>query len=245
VVRSVATLFLAVASSQFAACKGSDEGPPVPLRPHGVCNQELTDAVRLGRAAQVRTLIARHAQVNCIEPVSGADRVRPWTTPLELAVATGQPDVVRLVIAAGAKPADEELEIPAIYRAVRLRRLDLVRILLESGASADSRSGSPILREAVLQSDVGIVSALLERGADPNQRWFSDLQPGGNVYDPATLRECGITALMEVAGRGATVLVAPLLRAGADELQVDCKGRTALEYARERNHEAIVEILSR
>lgn len=241
-----ATIFLIVSASQIGGCKASNEGLPVPLRPDGVCSQELTDAVRVGDESQVRALLARHAQVSCIEPIpSDAYRVRPWTTPLELAVATGQPHLVRTIIAAGAKPADHENEIPALYRAVRMRRVDLVRILLESGASANSHSGSPILREAVLQNDAGIVSLLLERGADPNQRWFSELQPGGRAPDPATVVECEIIPLMEVSGRGASLLVAPLLRAGADRLHVDCKGRTALDYARERNDKDIVQMLSR
>jgi ankyrin repeat protein len=158
---AVVTIFLVISTSEIAGCKASTEGLPVPLRPQGVCNQELMDAVRIGDASQVRALLARHARVTCVEPVLyGADRVRDWTTPLEQAVATGQPDLVRTIIAAGAKPGDHEREIPALYRAVRMRRADLVRMLLESGASANSHSGSPILREAVLQNDLRIVSLL-------------------------------------------------------------------------------------
>jgi hypothetical protein len=39
-------------------------------------------------------------------------------------------------------------------------------------------------------------------------------------------------------------LVAPLLRAGSNKRQVDCRGQTALDYARERNHADIAALLS-
>jgi hypothetical protein len=190
------------------------------LRPNGACNEEFMDAIRAADAPAIRALTARRVQARCVEP--GVDGAGGSTTPLDLAVATGQPEVVHAVIAAG---ADLSSEGAAIYRAVRSRRFDLVTLLLDSGASADSwGSGRPILREAILQDDIGMASLLLGRGADPNQRWFSELQPGGDVYDPATFAACFITPLIEAAARGQSQMVSLLLRAGADRALIDCKG---------------------
>lgn len=243
--KAINILWILVAASPLIGCGPSNRDSPLPLRPGGVCNQELTDALRAGQAATVRELIVRHVQVRCFEPASGATKVRPWTTPLELAVASGQPELVRLLISAGADAGDDKREITAIYRAVRMRRLDLVTMLIDAGASPNSHSGNPLLREAILQGDQPIVSALLDRGANPNQRWFSELQPGGTAYDPETFEKCAITPLMEVAARGASQLVKPLLRANADRRQVDCMGQSALDYARRNSHNDVVQLLSR
>lgn len=243
--RLAPALAVAVVVCQLSACRASSDGSPVPLRPNGVCSRELTDALRSANGPEVRALLARHAQVRCKEPVDGAARVRPWTTPLELAVATGQAEMVHLIIAAGASPADDEMEAPAIHRAVSMRRVDLVRILVEAGAAANSHSGRPLLWEAVLQDDVAIVSLLLQHGADPNQRWFSELQPGGTASNPEMVLRCAITPLMEVAAHGSAQLVPPLLRAGANKLDLDCKGRSAIDYARRYNHGDVVNSLSR
>jgi hypothetical protein len=241
-VRVAIGLVLLFSALLATGCNTADDDLPVPLRPDGRCNEDLVDALRRGDAPRVRALVARHVQVRCSErPPSVGYAVRP-STPLELAVATGQPELVRMLIAAGAKPDHHELE--AIYQAVRSRRIDLVKLLLDSGARADAPSGTPLLREAILQHDPAIAALLLERGAKANQRWFSELQPGGDAYDPATLMDCLITPLMEAAARGEMELVTLLVRAGADRNQIDCKGRSAADYARRRNHSTVAEMLS-
>jgi ankyrin repeat protein len=213
----------------------------VPVRANGGCNQELTAALRAGNAREVQALLARHAKVTCKEPVFDADRVRPWTTPLELAVASGQAELVRSVISAGANAADHEVEVPAVYRAVRLKRADLLAVLLNAGASPNSHSGHPLLREAIQQGDPNVVGLLLDRGADANRPWWSEYQP--NPHFPG--QQCLVTPLMEAAARGHATTVTLLLAAGADRDHKDCEGETAYDYSVKYKHDNVAVLLTR
>jgi hypothetical protein len=137
-----ASIILALTPLLCGACNLESAEPPLPPGPNGACNPELTAALRAGDARQVDRLIARNAVVRCQEAAIGdPDRVRRWTTPLELAVETGQVAIVTAVLAAGAGAANHEIEVPAIYRAVRMKRPDLLNALLQAGASANSHSG--------------------------------------------------------------------------------------------------------
>lgn len=224
-------------------CRSPHVAPPVPSGPNGVCNTDLTGALRAGDSARVEALIARHASVRCTEPIAGdAERVRPWTTPLELAVASGRIRLVQLVIAAGAQPGSHDTEVPAIYRAVRMGRPDLVEYLLQSGASANSHSGNPILREAIKSGNSSIVRLLLQHGANPNKRWWSEFMPDPHFERSPPSTDCAITPLMEAAARGDTELVRLLLVAGGNRDEYDCRGQTARDYAVRSNHNAVADM---
>ena len=99
----------------------------------------------------------------------------PIHSPLESAVAMGHPDVVRLLVAAGANPNGGE----ALRLAAMTVRPEIVRLLLEAGADPNAKNerGVTVLREAAgydpvedepghAESFLEICRILIDAGAD-------------------------------------------------------------------------------
>jgi uncharacterized membrane protein YidH (DUF202 family) len=100
----------------------------------------------------------------------------------------------------------------------------MINELLERGADIDVNGGAP-LKRAVLFGKVGIVSLLLESGADPD---------GG---------EDGHTPLMIASERGNLEMVQLLIEAGADVERRGSRNQTALSLADKNGHQEIVRLL--
>lgn len=81
---------------------------------------------------------------------------------LELAVETGEIDLVRSVLALRAKPTPA-----ALYCAVRQGFCDIVRLLMEQGADV---KGLPMLIAAAERDNPDLVQMLLDAGADPQAK---------------------------------------------------------------------------
>jgi len=109
--------------------------------------------------------------------------------------------------------------------AVHMRRADLVRVLLERGASPDSGEAfaTPLCDGA---GDTEIVKLLLKHKAKVDAQ-----------------DEDGGTALMGAAAAGNLETVKLLLKAGADPRMHDKYGMGALLQAADKGHTAVVELL--
>ncbi|MFH8569380.1 ankyrin repeat domain-containing protein [Streptomyces sp. NPDC017993] len=166
------------------------------------------------------------------------------------------PDRVEELLSKGASPsaADADGETPPLYLAAVSGAADIVRLLLEAGASPDAESrGEPgteglPLCAAACWGHTEAVRELLAHGADPNLReddgtgytallWAATNGRHDTVHllleanaDPDA--GCGDrTPLMAAAEFGATGIVRDLLRHGADAHRTDKQGRTALDQA--------------
>ena len=165
------------------------------------------------------------------------------------------PERVAELLRKGASPraADADRDKP-LYLAAVSGAADIVRLLLEAGASPDAESrGEPgseglPLCAAACWGHTDAVRELLAHGADPNRReddgtgytallWAA----GGGRHETAGLllgakadpdAGCGDrTPLMAAAEFGAAGIVRDLLHHGADAHRTDRQGRTALDIA--------------
>ena len=157
-------------------------------------------------------------------------------TPEELALFeaayTGKlADVERLVAAGTTVDAvDAENRTPMMFAAFNGHR-QVVSFLLTQGAEVDSKdaSGRTGLMYAASGPFVETVEVLLDAGAEVNTQ--------GSLE--------GFTALMTAAAEGQIEVVRLLLERGADPTLKDVDGDTALSFARQAGHTAVVEILTK
>jgi ankyrin repeat protein len=156
-----------------------------------------------------------------------------WT-PLHLAVAEGQPDVVRALVDAGADlTARTEFNRTPLHVALK-ERPDLVALLRDLGAQVDAPS-------AAYLGDVEQLVQHLDDGSDPGDRssgvdLLSWAAFGGAAATAELLLERGADpdtgALHFAAGGAQLALVRLLLTAGADANRRDpATGRTPLHAA--------------
>ena len=146
----------------------------------------LMTCASTGNATAVRVLLGRGADVNAKEPSQNQDALM-W------AASERHPDVVRLLVEAGADPrAHTKKGFTALHFAAREGDIDSVRQLLASGVNVNIRSvpdpgtpgvpagprgaaqqatiseGSTPLLAATVRGHVPLALFLLEHGADPN-----------------------------------------------------------------------------
>jgi len=142
----------------------------------------------------------------------------------------GNLEEVKRLVSAGAvvDAADPEKRTSLMWAAFN-GHTAVVEYLLEKGAKLDAKDSSG--RSALMYASSGpypeTVELLLEEGADVNTQ--------------GTLE--GFTALMTAAAEGQLDVVRLLLEHGADPSLEDEDSDTALSFAREKGHSAVVELL--
>lgn len=135
---------------------------------------------------------------------------------------------VKDLLARGADPNGRNgLEFSPLYVAAASYQNDVVKLLLDSGAHADSEStyGSA-LTFAAATGNVEGAKLLLDKGADPNIG-----------------RSDGLTVLMMAANCGSEPFVRELIDRKANVLSQTVTGATALTYAARGGHVAVGKLL--
>lgn len=168
----------------------------------------LIDKSMEGDASAVRSLLEGGADVHA--------RDEKGRTALYYAAESGHLDVVQALLDHGAdvNVKDPDGRTPLIL-AARGAHTGVAQELMDRGADIHARCyGRSALLWAIESSDIDIVMALLEHGADVNES-----------------NENGTTALMSAAEEGHTDVVKVLLDRGASRYARDQDGRTALSYA--------------
>lgn len=169
-------------------------------------------------------------------PVADKDREinrldREDYTPLAYAADKGCLDVVKLLVESGAviDASDEHWRWTPLLRAAGQRHAEVAGYLLAHGANINHRAFSgqtpltsaihdPTFGESPVEDRNRIIDLLLMKGADVSL-------PG----------RFGRTPVMIAAAQGDTALVQRLIHMGADLSAKDESGKTALDYAGERN----------
>lgn len=138
-------------------------------------NQDLLKAIRNKNARRVEMLINRGANPNTM--IDGS------RSPLIFAVAAKSPEVVRVLVRAG---ANLNYEMPAngptaLRLAVGMEQKEIVELLCEAGAAvnAANQDGNAALHMAVEDKKFDLVHILVKHGADV-------MQQGDPVKNPVT-----------------------------------------------------------
>ena len=178
----------------------------------------LIEAAGAGDLEMVKTLLELGADVNVVsdavyesEPFSESD------TALQTAVINGYPEIIRILLEAGADP---NLNNP-LFIAVYNEDEDLVRLLIKHRARIETPCGSgndgrveSVLIHACRYGATEIVQLLMDEGADVNARDYQ-----------------GDTALTDAAKFGHKEIVMALIGKGADVNAVSDEQCTSLTYA--------------
>ncbi len=116
-----------------------------------------------------------------------------------------------------------------LMKAALYGHTDIVRHLLDAGAAVDltDKGGYTALMLAASNDHADVVDLLLRKGADIDH----------------VERTLGWTALIWAAKRGHMQTVQTLLRHGADPSLRDLRGKTALDWANEKQHHEIAALL--
>ena len=158
---------------------------------------------------------------------------------LDLPEAAATGDAARLGELLGTDPATARERAnsrsadgwPLLHLASAFADRETVATLLDAGADVRQVSETPMRNEALhavlaLSKDADVMRLLIERGADVN-----------------AVQTAGYRPLHQAAVAGREDLVRMLLDAGADRTARCDRGKTPAEYAREREHAAVAELL--
>jgi ankyrin repeat protein len=220
---------------------------------HAAGDPPIVAAARDGRLPAVRTLIARHADVN--ERAADGSTALLWaayqsnlemvrallaagadanvannygSTPLLQASRTGDAPIIGALLKGGAKVTIANPDgRTALMAASRTGRTDAVKLLIEAGAdvnAADTYQQETALMWGAAEGHVEVVQALLQAGADPTRRARTTTIDERKHADHPT---GGFTALMFAARNGHEPVVRALVAAGADLKQTNGDGVTA------------------
>ncbi|OGT47771.1 MAG: hypothetical protein A3E83_05040 [Gammaproteobacteria bacterium RIFCSPHIGHO2_12_FULL_41_20] len=187
----------------------------------------LCFAVKNGNVAAVNALLACGANPN--QPQSDG------STPFSLAIAAKELGAQRLRIIERLAEAGIDLNqyLPngdtALYSAVAQEDVELIRVLLAEGATADipTRWQFTPLCGAVFSDNVDMIGALISGGANVNQG----------------ITEDNTTALMLAVEQNNMRAVNALLWYGADPQQLRKDGISALDIARQKGDRLLIEKL--
>jgi uncharacterized protein len=182
---------------------------------NGSGTMALTLAADWGRDEIVQILLSNGADVNNVGGLS----------PLYGAAKAGHTNIVRTLLAAGAKDGPE---YTVLMQAATYCRADTVKFLALCGSDVNATlsGGYTALMRAAWTCDIDTVRALLEAGANVNAK-----------------DDKGTTALNIAAAWGKPEVVSLLLAKGADVNAIDNRGATAFGVAASGRRQDVMEIL--
>jgi len=188
----------------------------------------LIVAIEKQNISEIKKLINEGADVNYQQDVEGKKQ-----TPLICASDGGTPEIVDILLKAGADPnktGPVRRDTPLMYAAYnKTHAIEIAELLLQAGASPNQTGseGLTALIWAVNEGRTELVERLLKAGADVNSRGI-------------------FTALHAAVQFSTKEMVTLLLKNGANLNRLDAAGNTPLDYAyREKNTEMVEFLLAK
>lgn len=157
-------------------------------------------------------------------------------TPLMYACATGDPDMVKLLLKMGANPGEGDV--------VAMAHANLIDVLFDAGKPLDDEKIKKIFLLYVAENKPESLGKLLQKhsaaisGADLSTALIKAIDNNSTELvdvllnagaDPRVRRLSGETALSIAANNGREDIVDRLIEGGANSIEIDKNGRTALE----------------
>ena len=202
------------------------------------------------RTRQGRPIVREAVVLSPLEAVNPAvlprdgdrDPPRPegGFTPLLHAVLAGDPEVVGVLLAAGADVDDAGPDgVTALMLALTKRRATVARLLLERGADPrPAEAGYAALHLAAATGQLAIAETMLARGADPDVRLerpqrLTNAFEIGVFTSPGSgrLTQIGSTPFLVAAKSADAAMMRLLAAAGADPTRTTDDGTNALMLA--------------
>ncbi|QYS98748.1 ANK_REP_REGION domain-containing protein [Trichoderma simmonsii] len=226
-----------------ADVNGSDQDGYTPLMTATISGQFEVATLLIEHGARIdaqtrndETALIAAAASGCVQLVQllvdkGADVEGPGNSDaLQAAAFYGHADVVRLLLDHGAQiEARAGTSLTALLSASNRGHTDVVQLLLDRGADVEAKNweGVTALVAAFKEGKKDVVKLLINRGAQVD------------ICD-----EDGKTMLIRASAGGDTEIVEQLLAIGKINLNArDKEGRTALEWATQNGHGAIIQLL--
>lgn len=155
----------------------------------------LETAIREAKQADVLKMLADPALLNA------RDTTNIWGhTPLSLAVMHRQTDIVKALLAAGARPdlVNDAGQSPLLLAMKPGVPDAIAETLLAAGAPVDSADsyGRTALFWAAAHKRFAIAERLLDAGADPKRRWTSSINEEVSTIASSVLSEPGLPAAL-------------------------------------------------
>lgn len=203
----------------------------------------LMGAVMAGRTEIVQALIAAGADVN-----ARMDMLCP-VSALRFAVEDGHPEIVRLLLQAGAS-SQSETELDLLIDAAECSNAEIVQLLIDSGwdVNVQNDQEETPLTVACRSGQVEIVQTLIAAGGNIHKPGWQEMPPIVTVFfatqvNPAS-SELGLVEIEPDLSETVTQIVQALIAAGANLDDRDVMGKTPLMLAIEqRNFEAATQLL--
>jgi uncharacterized protein len=129
---------------------------------------DIFEAAATGQTARLSDLIAGDPSLTSTYSPDGF-------TPLGFAVFFSQPEIVKVLLDAGADvnlPSRESMKVTPLASAAAAKQTEIARVLIAQGANVNARaaSGHIPLHEASANGNVELVKLLIESGADVNAK---------------------------------------------------------------------------
>jgi ankyrin repeat protein len=217
-------------------------------------SQSFLDLIKKGKTKEIAEWVKDDPQIAesrdaqgvsalLLAVYSGQTQIRDFLRSgleLDLPEAAAVGDIARLGELLGSDPATAKERAntrsadgwPLLHLAAAFADEPTVQMLLDTGGDVKQVSETPLRNQALhallaLSKDAAVMRLLIERGADVN-----------------AVQAAGYRPLHQAAVTGREELVRMLLDAGADKTARCDRGKTAADYARERGHAALAEMLA-